>query len=322
MVRDLEALSAGRHALAARRMPDGGGAQGGARRSATSKRSPSGPTDARAVHPLPDAAARRRGKIVGAINMLVDISERRQAETQQRMLLRELNHRVKNNMQMLQSLLYAAAKKTRNADAADILDKASKRITAMAAAQRVLYATDATSFQAGEFLDAVCQSAQQTLPPNVKIVRAPASGELSNDAAMPLALILNELLTNAAKYGVNGSGDCVIRVGLTKGGRLFCPLCGRRRSGVRSEYRRTPVVGSRAGPGSGRTTARTIRGDEKPGHPLHAALRLERDPIQLNRITVSWFASSMILAETGSHSGSSPGQAFSGSCSQRSISCR
>src|SRR3984885_1897286 len=171
--------------------------------------------------PYPTLQRDSHGKVIGAINMLVDISERRQAETQQRMLLRELNHRVKNNMQMLQSLLYAAAKKTRNAEAADILDEASKRITAMAAAQRVLYATDATSFQAGEFLDAVCQSAQQTLPPNVKIVCAPASGELSNDTAMPLALILNELLTNAAKYGVNGSGDCVIRVGLTKEGDSF-----------------------------------------------------------------------------------------------------
>jgi PAS domain S-box-containing protein len=172
--------------------------------------------------PYPTLLRDAQGKVVGAINMLVDISERRQAETQQRMLLRELNHRVKNNMQMLQSLLYAAAKKTRNAEAADILDEASKRITAMAAAQRVLYATtDATSFQAGEFLEAVCQSAQQTLPPNVKIVRAPASGELSNDTAMPLALILNELLTNAAKYGGDGSGDCVIRVGLTKEGDSF-----------------------------------------------------------------------------------------------------
>src|SRR5215467_1944294 len=49
--------------------------------------------------PLRDAA----GNVVGAINMLVDVSERKQAETQQRILLNELNHRVKNNMQMLQS---------------------------------------------------------------------------------------------------------------------------------------------------------------------------------------------------------------------------
>jgi PAS domain S-box-containing protein len=167
--------------------------------------------------PYPTVMRDAHGKIAGAINMLVDISERRQAETQQRVLLRELNHRVKNNMQMLQSLLHAAAKKTHSAEAAGILDEASRRIMAMAAAQRVLYATtDATSFQAGEFLEAVCHSAQQMLPQNVKLVCAPASGELSNDTAMPLALILNELVTNAAKYGVDGGGECVIRVGLTK----------------------------------------------------------------------------------------------------------
>jgi PAS domain S-box-containing protein len=172
--------------------------------------------------PYPTLLRDVRGKVVGAINMLVDISERRQAETQQRMLLRELNHRVKNNMQMLQSLLYTAAKKTRNTEAADILDEASKRITAMAAAQRVLYGTtDATTFQADEFLAAVCQSAQQTLPAGIKIERAPASGELPNDAAMPLALILNELLTNAAKYGGSGHSECVIRVGLNKDGDSF-----------------------------------------------------------------------------------------------------
>jgi PAS domain S-box-containing protein len=49
--------------------------------------------------PLRDGA----GKIIGAINILVDVSERKQAETQQRVLLNELNHRVKNNMQMLQT---------------------------------------------------------------------------------------------------------------------------------------------------------------------------------------------------------------------------
>jgi two-component sensor histidine kinase len=43
------------------------------------------------------------------------------------------------------------------------------------------------------------------------------SGELDNDNAMPLALILNELLTNAVKHGCNGGGETQIRVGLTKG---------------------------------------------------------------------------------------------------------
>jgi PAS domain S-box-containing protein len=161
--------------------------------------------------PLRDAS----GKIVGAINMLVDISERKQAETQQQILLKELNHRVKNNMQTLQSLLHIATRQTQNAEARKVLDDAAGRVTAMAAAQRVFYGTaNATRFDVGELLNAVCEAAQQTLPPNVQIVCEPASGELSNEAAMPLALILNELLTNAAKYGRNDRGHGTIRVGL------------------------------------------------------------------------------------------------------------
>jgi PAS domain S-box-containing protein len=167
--------------------------------------------------PLRDAS----GKIVGAINMLVDISERRQAETQQRLLLNELNHRTKNNMQMLQSLVFTAAKRTRSDEARQVLGEASGRIAAMAAAQRVLYGTtDASHFSADEFLGAVCQTVQQTLPRPVNIICERASGVLSNDAAMPLALILNELLTNAVKHGIRNQKETV-RVGLTENDREF-----------------------------------------------------------------------------------------------------
>jgi PAS domain S-box-containing protein len=167
--------------------------------------------------PFPTPLHDGNGKLVGAINMLVDVSERKQAETQQRVLMRELNHRVKNNMQMLQSLLFTATRQTQHLEARKVLEDVSNRITAMAAAQRVLYGADAaTRFGAAEFLDAVCNAAQQSFPPNVKIIREMVSGELDNDSAMPLALILNELLTNAVKYGCNGGGETQIRVGLTK----------------------------------------------------------------------------------------------------------
>lgn len=161
--------------------------------------------------PLRDAS----GKITGAINMLVDLSERKQAETQQRLLLNELNHRTKNNMQVLQSLLSSAARNARSDEARRILGEASGRISAMAAAQRVLYGTsDASRFPADEFLGAVVETVQQTLSPPVKIVRERATGVLSNDVAMPLALILNELLTNAAKHGIQNPMTDRIRVGL------------------------------------------------------------------------------------------------------------
>jgi PAS domain S-box-containing protein len=162
--------------------------------------------------PLRDAS----GKVVGAINMLVDISERRQAETQQRLLLNELNHRVKNNMQILQSLLFSSMKRVKSDEAREVLDEASRRVAAMAAAQRVLYGrTDASRFDADEFLQAVCQTVRQTLQP-VRIICESASGVLSNDVAMPLSLILNELLTNAVKHGIKDRTGQAVRVGLTR----------------------------------------------------------------------------------------------------------
>jgi PAS domain S-box-containing protein len=168
--------------------------------------------------PIRDAA----GNIVGAINMLVDISERRQAETHQRMLLNELNHRVKNNMQTIQSLLDAAARRVRGDEARDVFDQATRRIAAMAAAQRILYGTaNATRFAAQDFVPAVCKTAQETFRENVSIVCEPCSGELPNDAAMPLALILNELLTNASKHGGGADHQTVIRAGLINDGDSF-----------------------------------------------------------------------------------------------------
>jgi PAS domain S-box-containing protein len=167
--------------------------------------------------PYPTPLRDAKGEIVGAINMLVDISERKQAETQQRILLNELNHRVKNNMQMMQSLLYSASKQTQSAEARKVLGEAGGRIAAMAAAQRVLYdTTDATRFSAQAFLDAVCQTARQMFPTDVKIICKSAAVELSNDAAMPLALVVNELLTNAVKHGLEGRAEGVIHVGLTQ----------------------------------------------------------------------------------------------------------
>ncbi|MEH2534448.1 PAS domain S-box-containing protein [Bradyrhizobium sp. AZCC 1588] len=139
-----------------------------------------------------------------------------QLETQQRLLLDELNHRTKNNMQMLQSLLFSTARTARSEEARKVLNEASARITAMAAAQRVLYGrSDATCFAAEEFLPAVCQTIRQLLPPDARIECGAARSALSNDMAMPLALILNELLTNAVKHGIRDYARQAVRVSLT-----------------------------------------------------------------------------------------------------------
>ena len=86
--------------------------------------------------PFPTPIKDEDGRVLGAVNMLVDISERKQSETQQRILLDELNHRVKNNMQMLCGLLETARREA-SPEAQAVLRDASHRVAAMAAAQHV-----------------------------------------------------------------------------------------------------------------------------------------------------------------------------------------
>jgi PAS domain S-box-containing protein len=168
--------------------------------------------------PLHDAA----GNLVGAVNMLVDISQRKEAETQQRMLLSELNHRIKNNMQMLHALLNAARRETSSPEARAALTDAIQRIGAMAAAQTVLYqANNAEGYDAREFLGAVCGLFEKASGNRVAIRCDLAEGTLSNDTVAPLALILNELLTNAVKHGTSGKATGHVRVSLLRDGGDF-----------------------------------------------------------------------------------------------------
>jgi len=169
------------------------------------------------IIPYPTPIRDEGGRLIGAINMLVDVSERQQAEYRQRMLLDELNHRVKNNLQMLHALLRTAHRETEDAAARAALEDAAHRVGAIAASQRALYGSDsATCFDAREFVHAVCQSAQQTFAGDVKIRIEAESREMSNEISMPLALILNELLTNAVKHGLKGRRHGTVKVELAR----------------------------------------------------------------------------------------------------------
>jgi PAS domain S-box-containing protein len=167
--------------------------------------------------PFPTPILDDEGRLIGAVNMLVDISERKEAESNQKVLLAELNHRVKNNMQMLYALLQSAQRETKNPECKGVLADATQRVAAMAAAQELLY-TDANSigFSIPDFLKKVCASARQSFSKDITIEVQSEAGYLSNEVAIPLALILNELLTNAAKHGVNGREGGNILVSLKK----------------------------------------------------------------------------------------------------------
>jgi PAS domain S-box-containing protein len=164
--------------------------------------------------PIHDAS----GRLIGAVKMMVDISDRKEAEHKIRALMSELNHRVKNNMQMLQSLLGAAEREATSGEARDALGDAVRRVGAMAAAQQGMYSASATEFEAGPFLESLCRNASQSFGRKADIRNGEASGQLPNDAAIPLALIINELITNAVKHGTGDRSRVTISITLRQVG--------------------------------------------------------------------------------------------------------
>jgi two-component sensor histidine kinase len=132
-------------------------------------------------------------------------------------LLDELNHRLKNNLQMLHGFLEIARQKTNNAEAREVLSDTSRRIGAMGTAQQVFYSVrNSTDVSGQRFVEAVCANARAFFSKEVSINHEATAWSLPKETAIPLALALNELLTNAAKYGADEYGRVTINVGLSQ----------------------------------------------------------------------------------------------------------
>jgi two-component sensor histidine kinase len=81
----------------------------------------------------------------------------------------------------------------------------------MATAQQILYdSSNPGSFEIEDFMAALCKTAHEMYPVEAEFSRDTALGILPNDAATPIALIVNELMTNAIKHG--RKGDAPIRI--------------------------------------------------------------------------------------------------------------
>jgi PAS domain S-box-containing protein len=166
--------------------------------------------------PFPTPIRDQTGKLVGAVNMLIDISDRKSAESKVQAVMSELHHRVKNNMQMLQSLLGAAEREAPSPEARAVLADAMRRVGAMSAAQQSMYSVSPTQFDVRAFLESLCSNANQAFGRRSDITMTDASGTLSNDVAVPLALIVNELITNAVQHGRGERSRVAIEISLIK----------------------------------------------------------------------------------------------------------
>jgi two-component sensor histidine kinase len=128
-------------------------------------------------------------------------------------LLRELQHRVKNNMHMLAAMLIGAERESTSLEAKAALRDASIRFSAVSAVQQLLYSSEGlATISSEELMKTLVAGARSLAPKELHTEVQVDPIELPIDAALPIALMINELLTNAVKYGRPAEGEQKIRL--------------------------------------------------------------------------------------------------------------
>ncbi len=145
-------------------------------------------------------------------------AELRTAIAQQKTMLREVHHRVKNNLQTVTSLLNLHAKGPRAEGARQVFADVQMRINALALVHRHLYESeDMRAVALRPFLGNLCKLIQDGAgirPTHVRLKVDVADINLPGDTAVPIALLVTELLTNSFKHGFPADRSGVIEVTL------------------------------------------------------------------------------------------------------------
>jgi PAS domain S-box-containing protein len=172
------------------------------------------------VSPLKDS----EGRIVGASKIARDITEQKRAQAQRELLMREMNHRIKNLFALAGSVVNLSA---RNAESAEALKKSVlSRLHALSQAHALTMKPDLELGARPEAVSLHSLIRAIVLPYEREpgAVRAIISGDdldLSPASVTAFALLLHEFATNAAKYGALSSGEGSLEIHCQVGaGRL------------------------------------------------------------------------------------------------------
>ncbi|HMD89196.1 MAG TPA: GAF domain-containing protein [Anaerolineaceae bacterium] len=150
------------------------------------------------------------GEIIGVIGVVHDITERKEANEQiktalreKEVLLREVHHRVKNNLQVISSLLSLQADGIQDPQTHQMFNETQARVRSMALVHEGLYQSkDLARINFAEYIQKLTASLFHAfvINPNVDLQIEIEDIYLGVDTAIPCGLIINELVSNALKY--------------------------------------------------------------------------------------------------------------------------
>lgn len=163
------------------------------------------------------------GQIAERYNWVMDALQREAAKTEsslqeKELLLREIHHRVKNNLQVISSLLSLQSRYRKDAQAIELAQESQNRIKVMALIHEKLYRSK--DFANVEFSDYIKNLVNDLFASyKVSTSRISLKMDIENislgiDTAIPTGLIVNELVTNCLKYAFKPDKDGQIRISL------------------------------------------------------------------------------------------------------------
>jgi len=161
---------------------------------------------------------RNRGERVGAIVLCRDVTEVRHQERElitKDATIREIHHRVKNNLQTVASLLRIQARRTHSDVAREALGQAMRRVAAIAVVHDTLSEGLNQNVDFDVVFDRVLMLIAEVASSHNTTVHPRSTGSfgtLPSEYATPLALALTELVTNAVEHGLAGKADGEVEI--------------------------------------------------------------------------------------------------------------
>ena len=151
---------------------------------------------------------------IGAVVLVHNVTELRRKDRaliSKDATIREIHHRVKNNLQTVSALLRLQARRIDDPKASAAIEEAVRRVVSIALVHETLSATAQDLVQFDEVITKIIQGASElNIRPNeIQIKKVGEFGLISSMVATPLALVLTELIHNALEHGLSQSGDLV-----------------------------------------------------------------------------------------------------------------